>query len=63
MHPLRFGLVPNSFFTILVFNDELRGVEPGTVGIIPQNAANLPAALNASYNQLVIESLAFGEGV
>src|SRR6059058_372019 len=38
---LRFALSPNSFFSIIVTNDVLRGLLPGSIGLIPQNAANL----------------------
>ena len=57
---LRFHVGPNSFFTILVFNNVLRGPEPGSMGLIPGNAASLPAALQASLNQLIIEKLPSG---
>jgi hypothetical protein len=60
MSTLRFDVAPNSFFTILVFNGDLRGPERGSMGLIPQNSAILPAALNASLNQLVIEQDAWG---
>ena len=40
---LRFEVAANSFFTVLVFNDVLRGPEPGSMGLIPENAATLPA--------------------
>src|SRR5947207_8224229 len=55
---LRFQVSPNSFFTILVFNNVLRGAEPGSMGLIPGNAATLPGALQSSLTQLVIEKLA-----
>src|SRR5882672_9376551 len=58
---LRFDVTPNSFFTILVFNSDLRGLEPGSMILIPQSVANLPAALDASYRQLMIESTSWGE--
>ena len=61
MSELRFDAEPNSFFTILVFNNELRGPLPGSMGIVPQNSAALPAKLNASYQQLVIENTSWGE--
>src|ERR1043166_5424439 len=32
---LRFGVAANSFFPILVFNDLLRGPEPGSIALIP----------------------------
>ena len=52
---LPFAIAPDSFFTILVTNNVLRGPLPGSMGLIPQNAANLPALLNASLHQLVLE--------
>jgi Carboxypeptidase regulatory-like domain len=58
---LRFEVERDSFFTALVFNDELRGQQPGSMAIIPQNSVNLPAKLNASYRQLVIETTPWGE--
>src|SRR5438046_186586 len=62
LETLRFAVAPNSFFTILVFNDVLRGPEFGsTMGLIPQNPATLPAAFSASLNQLVVEKLPAGE--
>lgn len=57
---LRFNVEQNSFFTVLVFNGELRGPLPGSMGLIPQGSASLPAKLNASYGQLVIENLPWG---
>lgn len=54
---LRFGVAPNSFFTILVFNSVLRGAEAGSMALNPQDFPTLPPALNASFNQLVIEKL------
>ncbi len=58
---LRFSVAPNSFFTILVFNKELRGLERGSMGLVPKEAAGLPQALNASIGQLVIEKTSPGE--
>ena len=52
MNSLRFAVAPNSFFTILVFNKDLRGPDPGSMALIPQSPAVLPAALGASSNQL-----------
>src|SRR5476651_2603018 len=52
---LRFQVGPDSFFTILVFNNVLRGPLPSSMGLIPQNTANLPAPLNTSLSQLVLE--------
>jgi hypothetical protein len=57
---LRFEAAPNSFLPVLIFNDELRGPTPGSVALNPQNSALLPAALNASFHQLVLEKLEAG---
>ena len=64
----RFALGANSFFPVLVFNDQLRGPIPGSMALIPQagvNApgySNLPAALGASLKQLAVEKLPSGQG-
>ncbi len=60
-HMLHFGVAPNSFFTILVFNNELRELERGSMRLVPEKAAGLPQALNASISQLVVEKLSPGE--
>jgi hypothetical protein len=52
---VRFEVSPNSFFTILVFDDVLRTLEPGSMALIGGNSTILPAPLNASASQLVIE--------
>jgi len=57
LEALRFGVARNSFFTILVFNSVLRGAEAGSMALNPQDFPTLPPALNASFNQLVIEKL------
>ncbi|HTE95660.1 MAG TPA: hypothetical protein VK678_19420, partial [Bradyrhizobium sp.] len=54
---LRFEVGPNSFFTVLVFNDVLRGPDAGSMGLIWGNSRVLPEPLNASASQLVIEKL------
>ena len=58
---LRFDVERSSFFKTLVFNGEFRGVLPSSMDLAPLNAADLPAKLKASYDDLVIESLPFGE--
>ena len=63
---LRFDIAADSFFSILVFNDLLRGPEQGSMALMPVEAnapgySNLPAALNASLRQLAIEKLPSGE--
>ena len=57
---LRFDIEQDSFFTVLVFNNELRGPLPSSLALVSKNSANLPAKLNASYQNLVIESLPYG---
>jgi len=51
----RFEVGPNSFFTIRVFNNVLRGPEAGSMGLLWGNSSVLPEPLNASSNQLIIE--------
>ncbi len=58
---VRFEVSPNSFFTILVSNDVLRALEPGSMALLGGNSTILPAPLGASSNQLVIESIPEGE--
>ena len=54
---LQFSAAANSFFPILVFNDLLRGVKPGSMALIPKNVPTLPVRLGASVKQLVVEKL------
>lgn len=54
---LNFDAERDSFFTVIVFNDELRGPSPGAMKLIPQNLPGLPGKLNESKQNLVIESL------
>ena len=63
---LQFTVAANSFFTILVFNDLLRGADSGSMALIlqPSPAAgvnapgySLPLSFSGSLNQLVIEKL------
>src|SRR5206468_5807838 len=63
---LQFTVAANSFFTILVFNDLLRGPEEGSMTLIPAAGVNapaysLPAALSGSLKQLVLEKLPSGQ--
>src|SRR6266567_7158966 len=58
---LRFAVAANSFFSILVFNDLLRGPEQGSMALIPQYSADLPPLLGASLNQLAVEKLPSSE--
>jgi hypothetical protein len=56
---LQFGAGTNSFLPILVFNNQLRGLEPGSITLIPQDRANplLPSVLAASLKRLVVQKL------
>jgi hypothetical protein len=57
-----FAIGANSFFPVLVFNDQLRGPLPGSMALIPQNIPALPAAINASLKQLAVEKLPSNQG-
>jgi hypothetical protein len=57
----RFEVNPNSFFSVRVLNDVMRGAEPGSMGLIAKNSKVLPDPLSASSNQLVIERTAPSE--
>src|SRR5438874_141927 len=69
---LHFAAASNSFFPILVFNDLLRGLQPGSMTLALQNSSsagvnapgysNLPAALNSSLKRLSVEKLSSGQG-
>jgi hypothetical protein len=57
---LQFSVPANSFFPILVFNDLLRAVQPGSMALIPSRNSGisaLPVRLGASARQLVVEKL------
>ena len=56
---LHFAAATNSFFSILVFNDQLRGAEPGSIALVPlgRPVSLLPSLFAASLKQLVVERL------
>ena len=68
---LQFAAAPNSFFPVLVFNDLLRGLQPGSMTLALQNSASavvnvpgyahLPAALRSSLKRLAVEKLPSGQ--
>ena len=58
---LRLDVAANSFFSILIFNDLLRGPEQGSMALVPQYSIELPSALMASINQLAVEKLPSAE--
>ena len=60
---LQFAIAANSFFPILVFNEQLRRPEPGSMTLLPAGVnapgyTNLPVALSASCKHFVVEKLA-----
>jgi hypothetical protein len=69
---LHFAAAPNSFFSVVVFNDLLRGLQPGSMALALQNSSsdgidapgysNLPAALRSSLKRLIVEKLSSGQG-
>ncbi len=67
-----FAVGANSFFPILVFNDLLRGLEPGSMTLIPvaggvdpgitdAGYSYLPASLSASLRHLAVEKIPSNE--
>ena len=59
---LNFAVGANSFFPVLVFNDQLRGPLPGSMALVPQKVPALPAPFGASLNRLTVEKLPSGQG-
>jgi hypothetical protein len=63
---LQFVAAANSFLPILVFNDLLRGAEPGSMALVPAGVNDpgysLPGGLGTSFKQLVVEKLPSGQG-
>ncbi len=57
----RFAVAANSFFSLLAFNDALRGPEQGSMVLVPQYSTALPSPLRASINQLALEKLPSSE--
>jgi hypothetical protein len=62
---LSFAIVPNSFLPVLVFNDLLRGLAPGSITLVPSSGDGMPAVpplLEASIKRLLIEKLPSDQG-
>jgi hypothetical protein len=57
---LRFDAERDSFLTVLVFNGELRAALPGSMRLVPLDSTALPARLEASRRQLVVEQAPWG---
>ena len=49
---LRFEIVPDSYFTALVFNHALRGLEPGSMALNCRSSTGLPEPLNVILNSV-----------
>src|SRR5213080_3394889 len=65
LQQVHFAVGANSLFPVLVFNDQLRGPVPGSMALIPSGSRGipaLPAVLNASLKQLVVEKLPSNQG-
>jgi len=58
---VQFAVAAKSFFSILVFNDLLRGPEQGSMALVPQQSIVLPSLLGASIKQLIVEKLPSGQ--
>jgi hypothetical protein len=59
LEQVRFAVAANSFFSVLVFNDLLRGPEQGSMALVPERPYNTAVPLlSASLKQLSIEKLA-----
>ena len=56
---LDFAVAANSFFPILVFNDQLRGLEPGSMSLIPRTSMPSvpPPGRVVSFDHLALEKL------
>jgi hypothetical protein len=66
LESLHFAVAADSFFSILVFNDLLRGAEQGSMALLPSAGVNapgysLPVLLSPSINQLTVDKIASAE--
>jgi len=59
---LRLNAAPDNFFTVIAYNDELRGSIPGTMALTAQDTYSLPGRLGSAYQNLVFEALPMGSG-
>jgi hypothetical protein len=57
---IKFDVEENTFFSIIVFNDELRGPIPSSMPLKLKEAGNLPARMSGAYERLSLDSLPFG---
>lgn len=56
---VNFDVERDSFFTVIVFNNDFRGILPSSMKIIPQGTAGIPSRLSGG--ELIVEHLPFGE--
>jgi len=59
--PLQFAVAANSFFSVIVFNDLLRGPEQGSMVLVPHQAFMLPSVFGTSIKQLIVEKIPSGD--
>ncbi len=57
---LKFEFERDSFFTVLVFKNELRGAIPSTAKLIPQSYPELPGKLGTSFQTLALQRTEWG---
>jgi hypothetical protein len=57
---VHFAVQPDTFFTVVTFNDELRGSLPSAMTLEPRTNTRLPEPLNSSLSGLTIESMPWG---
>lgn len=57
---LRFGIEPDSFFAVVVFNGELRAPLPSSMKLVPQDPGSLSGKLGEAYENLIVETLPIG---
>ncbi len=61
METLRLDALEDSFFPILVMNDELRGPKLGVMALKGQSSPALPMALQDAFDRLVVEKVEWGQ--
>src|SRR5207248_2608043 len=72
LEQVHFAVAANSFFPILIFNDLFRGIEPGSMTLVPAAGGGGPGisdasnsnlhVLGASLNRLTVEKLPSSQG-
>lgn len=57
---MRFGIVNDSFFTVMLYNDEVRGPIPSSMEIVPEQSAALPSRTRSISRNLMFERTEVG---